>query len=354
MLDAVTESFRIRDAHVHHRLFVCTNAREQRVNTAGLTTVVNITTGSERLAASGWTVTGVVSQSDVIKVLHDNAAALGDGAKQSVDALGLTAVRFVACVVICLPLGVSCVVHFAASRHVLHCAPTAPLAPSSHAPPPRHKNCARSPHPPSPSLHPMYRRALAGRRVHRARHDVGARGVWPDGDRPQVVPRRHRPQDGCVCVFCVSIVCHVRTVCCACLCDQRPFCAIPDRPCASLAPNVATANNIPTKPKTGALISNLSASDLRGLAADEFAQLLLPVGEYILVRHGLAPAPAAGADWAAALKALPVVTVTESTTFTELLALLVAKHLHRVYVVNCDGKPISIITLTDVLRAVTK
>jgi CBS domain containing-hemolysin-like protein len=138
------------------------------------------------------------------------------------------------------------------------------------------------------------------------------------------------------------------------LCDQRPFCAIPDRPCASLAPNVATANNIPTKPKTGALISNLSASDLRGLAADEFAQLLLPVGEYILVRHGLAPAPAAGADWAAALKALPVVTVTESTTFTELLALLVAKHLHRVYVVNCDGKPISIITLTDVLRAVTK
>jgi CBS domain-containing protein len=137
------------------------------------------------------------------------------------------------------------------------------------------------------------------------------------------------------------------------------LCAIPDppphsRPTSPLLCHLPPPTTIPTKPKPGALIGNLSASDLRGLAADEFAQLLLPVGEYVLVRHGLAPAPAAGADWAAALKALPVVTVTEATTFTELLALLVAKHLHRVYVVNGDGKPVSIITLTDVLRAVTK
>lgn len=38
----------------------------------------------------------------------------------------------------------------------------------------------------------------------------------------------------------------------------------------------------------GKLISNLSVSDLRGLTADDFPLLLLPVGEFILVRQGLA------------------------------------------------------------------
>lgn len=38
---------------VHHRLFVCSNAHEQKSNTQGNTTVVNITPGSERLSATG-------------------------------------------------------------------------------------------------------------------------------------------------------------------------------------------------------------------------------------------------------------------------------------------------------------
>lgn len=38
---------------VHHRLFVCANAHEQKSNTQGTTTVVNITPGSERLSATG-------------------------------------------------------------------------------------------------------------------------------------------------------------------------------------------------------------------------------------------------------------------------------------------------------------
>jgi len=38
----------------------------------------------------------------------------------------------------------------------------------------------------------------------------------------------------------------------------------------------------------------------------------------------------------------------------QVLDLLVEKHLHRVYVVDDSGVAISIITLTDILRAVTK
>lgn len=51
-----------------------------------------------------------------------------------------------------------------------------------------------------------------------------------------------------------------------------------------------------TDPASGKLIGNLSVSDIRGLKAEDFPQLLLPVGDYILVRHGKAPAvrPAGG------------------------------------------------------------
>jgi hypothetical protein len=38
---------------VHHRLFVCSNAHEQKSNTQGNTTVVNISPGSERISATG-------------------------------------------------------------------------------------------------------------------------------------------------------------------------------------------------------------------------------------------------------------------------------------------------------------
>lgn len=49
-----------------------------------------------------------------------------------------------------------------------------------------------------------------------------------------------------------------------------------------------------------------------------------------------------------------MVTVTPASTFEKVLELLVSKGLHRVYVVDESGHAISIITLTDVLRAVTR
>jgi CBS domain-containing protein len=60
-----------------------------------------------------------------------------------------------------------------------------------------------------------------------------------------------------------------------------------------------------------------------------------------------------GGDYAKAFAELPVVTVSASSTFETVLELLATKGLHRVYVVDADGKPTSVITLTDVLRKVS-
>jgi CBS domain-containing protein len=49
-----------------------------------------------------------------------------------------------------------------------------------------------------------------------------------------------------------------------------------------------------------------------------------------------------------------VVAVTGASTLEQVMEVLAAKGLHRVYVVDAAKKPLSIITLTDVLRLVTK
>lgn len=51
------------------------------------TTVVNVTPGSERLAASGLKVTHVVSQSDVVKHLYDNRSVFGAALKSTIEQL---------------------------------------------------------------------------------------------------------------------------------------------------------------------------------------------------------------------------------------------------------------------------
>ena len=47
-----------------------------------------------------------------------------------------------------------------------------------------------------------------------------------------------------------------------------------------------------------------------------------------------------------------LVTVTSDTTFGDLLHVIVAQRVHRVYVVSDDKTPIGVVTLTDVLRMV--
>jgi hypothetical protein len=77
---------------VHHRLYVCVSAREQKANTVQKTTVVNITPGTERLAATGLKVSHVVSQSDVVKLLWGNKGVMTDVLIATVGDLELDAV----------------------------------------------------------------------------------------------------------------------------------------------------------------------------------------------------------------------------------------------------------------------
>ena len=48
-----------------------------------------------------------------------------------------------------------------------------------------------------------------------------------------------------------------------------------------------------------------------------------------------------------------LVVCSPSDTFEQVLEKLVHNHLHRLYVVSTDERPIGIITLTDVLRKIT-
>lgn len=235
VLDAVLESFHIQDAHVHHRLFICTPAREQPSNTQSNTTVVNIRPGSERIAASGWKVTNVISHTDVVKLLAANRQVMTEAITKTVDELELDAGA-----VFCVPASMTALEAFGY----------------------------------------MFR-------------------------------------------------------------DHKSSLGLTDA--------------------AGKLIGNLSVSDLRGLIGAEFPLLLLSAAEYklALASKGTSKADAlAGKRLPDAVAALqtqcPVVAVKPETTFMQVLDLLVEKHLHRVYVVDDSGVAISIITLTDILRAVTK
>eukprot|EP00775_Hariotina_reticulata_P012844 gene12844-12971_t len=79
------------------------------------------------------------------------------------------------------------------------------------------------------------------------------------------------------------------------------------------------------------------------------SQLLSCDGE----QHSLPSAVSTG-TWAQLLSGAPAISVTLSSSLENVLELLAVKGLHRVYVVDGNGNPASIITLTDVLRLVTK
>lgn len=69
---------------------------------------------------------------------------------------------------------------------------------------------------------------------------------------------------------------------------------------------------------------------------------------------GPPPQAATTGDFAGLLSAAPVVAVTAGSTLEQVIEILAVKGLHRVYVVDGSKKAVSIITLTDVLRLVTK
>ncbi|EFJ45381.1 hypothetical protein VOLCADRAFT_109874 [Volvox carteri f. nagariensis] len=116
---------------------------------------------------------------------------------------------------------------------------------------------------------------------------------------------------------------------------------------------------------TGKLIGNVSVSDLRFLGPQNYGLLLSTVAEFSVVIAGKGPsqeeaingarvAGAADGKWSEVLKDLPLPTLKPSGTFGQLLGTMASENLHRLYIVDEDGKPVSIVTLTDVLREIIK
>lgn len=87
----------------------------------------------------------------------------------------------------------------------------------------------------------------------------------------------------------------------------------------------------------GRLLGNVSVSDLRVIGFDGkmFSRLFVPITEFLQSIR-----PTGG-----------VVTVTTTNTITDILRKLVDNKIHRVYVIDEQSKPIGIISLLDILRA---
>jgi len=88
--------------------------------------------------------------------------------------------------------------------------------------------------------------------------------------------------------------------------------------------------------KTGELLYNFSASDLKGLTADKLGLLLLPVDQFL--REGCGR-----------MLIFPV-TCPPSLHLKDLLENLLAARAHRVYVIDENQRPLAVISFTDILH----
>ncbi len=88
----------------------------------------------------------------------------------------------------------------------------------------------------------------------------------------------------------------------------------------------------------GKFVGELSTSDLHNFPDANFSTLLMPAGEWIAK---FSPS------------SLNPVCTTLSSTFGQVVELLASKRLHRLWIVNEEGEPTHIVSLTDVMRVLT-
>uniref|UniRef100_A0A7S2U1L1 CBS domain-containing protein n=2 Tax=Lotharella oceanica TaxID=641309 RepID=A0A7S2U1L1_9EUKA len=95
---------------------------------------------------------------------------------------------------------------------------------------------------------------------------------------------------------------------------------------------------IPVVDKKGRVVANLSESDLRGADRASFVDLLKPVVEYLRTTHGSVRTP---------------VAATGATTFSEAIRTILDEKIHRLWIVNKDGDPIGVVSLSDIISKFT-
>lgn len=93
----------------------------------------------------------------------------------------------------------------------------------------------------------------------------------------------------------------------------------------------------------GILVGNLSASDLKGAVttdndsgSDPLGSLLLPVLSFL--KQG-------------GMSYFPVATCTKKSKLSVIIANIISSRIHRLWIVDKIGRPIGIITLTDIMKA---
>jgi 5'-AMP-activated protein kinase regulatory gamma subunit len=86
----------------------------------------------------------------------------------------------------------------------------------------------------------------------------------------------------------------------------------------------------------GVLAGNISVSDLRGMAAADLGSLLLPVSRFLKER----------------VKQEVPVMCSARTTFGTAVHRLVQHRLHRLWCTDAMQRPVSVVSLTDVLRII--
>jgi len=101
--------------------------------------------------------------------------------------------------------------------------------------------------------------------------------------------------------------------------------------------NKYNVHGVPVLNHDGVIIGNISVSDMKHVIKWELAVLKSTAKDYF---HSLNP------------DRHPLVTCTSSTKFSEIISQLVKTKVHRTYVVDKDGKPVDIITLTNILDAI--
>lgn len=125
----------------------------------------------------------------------------------------------------------------------------------------------------------------------------------------------------------------------------------------------------------GRIVGNFSISEMRTFVADHFGALALPVGEFLALEHGTEYAgygihnTGDSAQISASVGGVfarerdgrrrvsiaggevgqQILLVSEGNTLREVMEIIVEQRIHRLYVADEDGKPVKVITMTDIL-----
>ena len=88
-------------------------------------------------------------------------------------------------------------------------------------------------------------------------------------------------------------------------------------------------------PHSGKLAGNFSATDLVGLYRNQLPDLLVPLVEYLNKYSE---------------KSLSPITIRQETSLLEAVQVMNESHIHRVWVIDDDFKPVGVVSMTDVAR----